>query len=201
MSISSGCSPRRGMKAGKGIGPVRRASLGTSRGRQPNPKIQSVPAALNAENSSPSSKTVCFIGSGRATSWMTGSSGGSSGGPSPSTGHRSSRIPQSDVTNARCRRSRRVLSGSVCHGLAGRRRNTGQQRAGNRGSGMPSKARPTGSTSWASVGVVRTVVCGSRRQGLVVKRPGGNEEFVDCWCAMRRPCESCDVCPRDGGCG
>jgi hypothetical protein len=149
MSISGGRGPRRDRKAGKEAGRAPRASLGRSRGRPPSPPAQSVPAVVNAENSSPSSsKTRLFIGSGPESSWMTAPSGPSAPSSSLSPSSRSAGSSRSrwSVTCVRCRHTPRGSSASVSHGPAGHMPHTGQQRAGSRGSGKPSSARPAGST-------------------------------------------------------
>ncbi len=144
MSRANGRGPRRGVRAGTGAGSPPMASLGTSRGRRSSPETQSVPAAGNAENSSASSsKTALFIGSGRASSWMTALSSS----PSRSTGSsKSSSRSRWSVMCGRCRRSRPELFAAGCRGLAGRRQRNGQRRAGSRDTGTPSRAQQADST-------------------------------------------------------
>jgi hypothetical protein len=147
MPRTSGRGRRRGMTAGTGAGlPAPRASLETSRGRQPSPRIRSVPVAVNAERSSPSSKTAPFTGGGLESSWMTSRS--SSQSPSSVSSRMSSRIRWS-VMCVRCKHTQPGSSSSGCRAPADRTQRTGQRRAGSRGSGMPSRAQPAGSTSWS----------------------------------------------------
>lgn len=144
MSVSGGRSPRRDMKAGKGFGVSPRASLGRSRGSRPSPQIRSVPVLVNAEHSSPSSKTPLFTGSGPESSWMTARS--STQSPSIARSTRSSRNRWSMKSCAHCRRIRLVSSASGCRGRVDHKPHTGQRRAGSRGIGKPSRVRPARST-------------------------------------------------------
>lgn len=122
----------------------RMAALGMRRGRQPSSGNRIGLTEVNAENSSPLSETARFTGNGYRTSWTTAQSSTLS----PNTENMSSRIRRHDVMSVRCKRIRLISSAFGCHGQVAHMPHTGQRRADSTGIDMPSKAQPTGSTSW-----------------------------------------------------
>lgn len=68
--------------------------------------------------------------------------------PSPSRSVLKRTGRHSVARRVRCKRSQQKLFAAGWCGLAGRRRRNGQQRAGSRGIGKPSRAQRVGSTCW-----------------------------------------------------
>ena len=134
------------MKAEKGSGLSLRAFCGKKRGRQSSSQTRTAPGAavvVDVAGSNLSSKTQPFIGTGRASSCVTGLSSSQS----LSIVNGRNRI-QSCVTPCAQSRHTQLISFAVgwC-GLISRMKHTGQRSVGSRGIGRMRSVRSADSTS------------------------------------------------------
>lgn len=172
----------------KVLGRERRTSLGRSRDSRSSRQCQTVSAAANAKNSSPSSKTTArFTGNGRGSSceidWI--------GTLSRSTGLVNSRRHSCSLIRAgsvRCRHTPPISFSSGCRAPASRTPRTCRRRVGSRDTCTLSTVLPADSTSCR---VTRETVDYAEIQagglgigdgGMVVRSPDkGRDRKVLCW--------------------
>lgn len=172
------------MKVETGFGLLLRTLPRTKRGRQPNPQTRKAPGAgvVDVESSNLSSKTQPFIGTGRVSSCVTGSSGS----PSLSIVNSRNRIQSYVTKSAQSRHNRLISFAAGWCGLTSHMKHTGQRSAGSRGIGRMSSVRSADSTSCLVLAKV-AAICGEfvvGRSDVVDEECGG--WLVDCRRGMWR---------------